>query len=167
MITFDHMKLVRRDPIEVGRYRRWLARKAAPGAAFKESMTEHEADGRCCRREPWSATMRYLAAGSGSKTMLYNPVTGESDVVGWNQPAPGTAAAAGLKDFTVLYPSGKVLCLRGIFIVTSLPGVEHPIPVVQERQDSPGDRSPAIILDPRAIVKCGEEVLYDGSEVQL
>jgi hypothetical protein len=40
MIVFDHWRLVKRHPREVA--------------------IEHEGNGRCCRREPWSVTARTL-----------------------------------------------------------------------------------------------------------
>jgi hypothetical protein len=58
MLTFDHMKLVRRQPTEVKRFRDWVL-SAQPGE-FCEVAVVHENDGRCCRKEPWNATARAL-----------------------------------------------------------------------------------------------------------
>ncbi|HWG41339.1 MAG TPA: hypothetical protein VN688_01035 [Gemmataceae bacterium] len=54
MIQFDHLKLVRRQPTEMARFRRWLL-EAQPGQ-YSELIILHERDGRCCRRESWAET---------------------------------------------------------------------------------------------------------------
>jgi hypothetical protein len=61
MTTFDHLKLVRRDLREVTRYRRYLSGMSGAGRLV-EFMVEHEADDRCCRREPWNVTQEALLA---------------------------------------------------------------------------------------------------------
>jgi hypothetical protein len=58
MMTFDHLRLVRRQPTEVKRFRDWVL-GAQPGD-FNEVCVEHEHDGRCCRKEPWDTTARTL-----------------------------------------------------------------------------------------------------------
>jgi hypothetical protein len=56
MLTFDHLKLVRRNPREMKRFRRWLmsmpAGQVAPGV-----NVVHEHDDSCCRVEPWNVTL--------------------------------------------------------------------------------------------------------------
>ncbi len=54
MRTFDHLKLVRRDPDELARFRRWVL-SGQPGD-LEHVAVLHDADGNCCRREPWNKT---------------------------------------------------------------------------------------------------------------
>ncbi len=58
MITFDHMKLVRRQPTEIKRFRDWVL-GAQPGE-LAEVRVVHEHDGSCCRLEAWNTTARTL-----------------------------------------------------------------------------------------------------------
>jgi hypothetical protein len=54
MIQFDHLRLVKRQPTEVARFRRYLL-SAMPGD-LREVAVFHEDDGSCCRREQWHET---------------------------------------------------------------------------------------------------------------
>lgn len=63
VLRFDHLKLTRRDRREVRRFRAWLA-SAETGNAI-ETMTLHEADGSCCRAEPWNDTAAALGKAAG------------------------------------------------------------------------------------------------------
>lgn len=60
MTAFDHLKLIRREPRELARFRRYLA------SIGRSEMTElavmHEADNGCCRREPWNRTLASIVA---------------------------------------------------------------------------------------------------------
>jgi hypothetical protein len=60
MIRFDHLKLARRDWQETGRFVSWLKDRAAEGAGVWDLAVLHEADRRCCRKEPWPATLARL-----------------------------------------------------------------------------------------------------------
>jgi len=54
MIHFDHMKLVRRAPAEVARFRRFIL-GVLPGEP-ERVIIEHETNGSCCKREAWNTT---------------------------------------------------------------------------------------------------------------
>jgi hypothetical protein len=58
MLSFDHMRLVRRDVREVARYRRWLL-EAAPGDVTQAKVV-HRSDYRCCKKERWERTAAVL-----------------------------------------------------------------------------------------------------------
>jgi hypothetical protein len=68
VITFDHLKLVRRQPTEVARFRRFLL-SALPGDVTDVAIL-HEDDGRCCRRETWEATAEAIALAVRPPTSL-------------------------------------------------------------------------------------------------
>jgi hypothetical protein len=53
--VFDHLRLVNRQPHEMKRYRRFLL-GLQPGDVA-QPVIEHEANGSCCRKEPWPATV--------------------------------------------------------------------------------------------------------------
>jgi hypothetical protein len=54
VIRFDHLKLVRRHPTELRRFRSWLL-SARPGN-LEQVVIEHEANNACCRKEAWNDT---------------------------------------------------------------------------------------------------------------
>jgi hypothetical protein len=54
MTTFDHLKLVKRDPRELARFRRWVL-SGEPGRLENVAVV-HESDHKCCKRELWSQT---------------------------------------------------------------------------------------------------------------
>ena len=54
MILFDHMRLVKRHPTELRRFRSWLL-SAVPGD-LEQVVIEHEPNGNCCKRESWNQT---------------------------------------------------------------------------------------------------------------
>jgi hypothetical protein len=56
MLTFDHLKLVRRDPRELQRLRSYLM-QARPGEPLPDINILHEHNNSCCRREPWNVTL--------------------------------------------------------------------------------------------------------------
>jgi hypothetical protein len=61
--SFDHRLLAQRHPVEVARFRVYLARLVTPGQATAvEMMVEHEADGTCCLMEPWPVTLAVVLA---------------------------------------------------------------------------------------------------------
>ena len=60
--TFDHLMLAQRHPIEVQRMRSFLIRLWCGPPQVMEFDIEHEADGSCCRLEPWSQTMETVLA---------------------------------------------------------------------------------------------------------
>ena len=68
MITFDHLRLVRRQPTEVARYRR-LVLGAQPGK-MSELAIEHENDGSCCRKEPWNVTAASITLAINAPTPM-------------------------------------------------------------------------------------------------
>jgi hypothetical protein len=47
MIVFDHLKLVRRRPCEMKRFRNWVLANR-PGD-LERVVVEHESNGSCCR----------------------------------------------------------------------------------------------------------------------
>lgn len=49
---FDHLDLVRRDPLTIARLKATLER-----GGLLDVQLLHEADDSCCRREPWPATL--------------------------------------------------------------------------------------------------------------
>jgi hypothetical protein len=55
MISFDHLKLARRQPTELARFRRWVL-GARPGD-LERVVIEHETNGSCCKREAWNTTV--------------------------------------------------------------------------------------------------------------
>jgi hypothetical protein len=57
VLTFDHMKLVRRDPQELKRFRQHLLGVQPGDARLQEFNVEHEHDDSCCRAEPWNVTL--------------------------------------------------------------------------------------------------------------
>jgi hypothetical protein len=68
VLTFDHQKLVDRDPREVRRVRAWL--KSAENGNCIEVVTLHEADNSCCAREPWNDTISAIWTASGPRRSL-------------------------------------------------------------------------------------------------
>lgn len=58
MTTFDHLKLTRRNAREVERFRRFVC--GAPRGKLTHLGVMHEADGSCCRKEPWPRTIETL-----------------------------------------------------------------------------------------------------------
>jgi hypothetical protein len=54
MTKFDHAKLVRRDPVELARFRRWVL--SGQAGDLEAVAVVHDRDGRCCKSEPWSQT---------------------------------------------------------------------------------------------------------------
>lgn len=58
ILKFDHLKLVRRDPEELGRLLAAL-RGAARSGTLLVSETYHESDDSCCREEPWEETQKF------------------------------------------------------------------------------------------------------------
>lgn len=56
---FDHQLLAQRHPIEVQRFRAFLARTSRERVVLQVHV-EHEDDGSCCRREPWAVTLLAL-----------------------------------------------------------------------------------------------------------
>jgi hypothetical protein len=76
MIQFDHLRLVRRQPTEVARFRRYLL-SAAP-RELSELAIVHENDGRCCRLEKWDETAARIIDAVNPTTSLM--------LVQWNSP---------------------------------------------------------------------------------
>jgi hypothetical protein len=60
MLTLDHLKLVRRDVREVKKLRTLLL-SMAPGTVWN-AIVLHEANGSCCKKEPWRITASRLIA---------------------------------------------------------------------------------------------------------
>jgi hypothetical protein len=58
MIQFEHLKLARRKLCEVKRYHDFLL--TLTRGDFSEVAIVCEADGRCCRLEPWAVTAAIL-----------------------------------------------------------------------------------------------------------
>jgi hypothetical protein len=58
MIRFDHLRLVRRHPAEMKRFRSWIL-SAQPGDLGRV-IIEHEPNDSCCQREPWNETARVI-----------------------------------------------------------------------------------------------------------
>jgi hypothetical protein len=58
MIEFDHLRLVRRQPTEVKRFRDLVL--GAQQGEVGEVCVRHESNGRCCRTEAWNETARTL-----------------------------------------------------------------------------------------------------------
>jgi hypothetical protein len=57
MLTFDHLKLVQRNPRELKRFRRYLMGVQPGEAALTEVNVVHEHDDACCHAEPWDVTL--------------------------------------------------------------------------------------------------------------
>jgi hypothetical protein len=76
MVVFDHLKLARRDPVEVKRLRTFLMEGRV--GVMREIGTAHEADGSCCRLEPWELTFSRIgdAVNPPAPVLLIN--TGET-----------------------------------------------------------------------------------------
>ncbi len=55
MLTFDHLKLVKRDPVELARFREFLL--GGQIGIWDEVKISHERNESCCRREPWNETL--------------------------------------------------------------------------------------------------------------
>jgi hypothetical protein len=69
MISFDQLKLTRRDPRELKRWRSHLL--GLQRSELHEAAIVHENDGSCCRLEPWPATLQTLtSAVMGEKKTL-------------------------------------------------------------------------------------------------
>jgi hypothetical protein len=71
VITFDHLKLVRRNLTELHRYRRFVL--GMTRGEVTEIAIEHEADNRCCKLEPWAVTNAYILSAimpEGKKTLI-------------------------------------------------------------------------------------------------
>lgn len=68
MITFDHPKLVRRQPREMKKFRRWLL--GIQSGDIGEVLVLHDANGDCCRQEPWLTTVAEIAAALKPTTRL-------------------------------------------------------------------------------------------------
>jgi hypothetical protein len=62
-IEVDHLRLVRRQPTEMKRFRN-IVLGTMPGEV-SELRVVHEHDNRCCRREPWNDTARVLIEAMG------------------------------------------------------------------------------------------------------
>jgi hypothetical protein len=60
MSEIDHLKLVRRDPAEMERFRRLLVEASA--GMFTNTIIMHEANNSCCQRESWEETARLIVA---------------------------------------------------------------------------------------------------------
>jgi hypothetical protein len=61
MITFDHWRLVKRNPRELRKFRSWVL-SARPGEISRVRVA-HEANGKCCRKEEWDTTARTIVEG--------------------------------------------------------------------------------------------------------
>lgn len=57
---FDHFLLARGYPIEVERFRAYVARSRDLGVALAELFILHDADDRCCKIQPWRETLAGL-----------------------------------------------------------------------------------------------------------
>lgn len=61
--AFDHLLLVQRHPVEVGRFCAAIAKSMGEArGAVLDLQVVHEQDDGCCRREPWPVTMMLLLA---------------------------------------------------------------------------------------------------------
>lgn len=60
---FDHLELIRRDPMTVARLRATLER----GGLLDVELL-HESDDSCCRKEPWPATLAACLTGKPAPT---------------------------------------------------------------------------------------------------
>lgn len=54
MLTFDHLKLIDGDLLEMKKFRKFLLE--AELGTVRQTITLHEDDGSCCRRERWGDT---------------------------------------------------------------------------------------------------------------
>ena len=68
MITFDHLKLVRRDPAELRRYRTMLV--SVRRGTLLEAGIEHEHDNRCCNEEAWPETLKVMLSALEEPTLI-------------------------------------------------------------------------------------------------
>jgi hypothetical protein len=77
MLTFDHQKLVDRNPRELKRLRRFLL-AIQPGDVLCDVFVLHERDDSCCKAEPWNATMLALFAAINppARVALFDVPTG-------------------------------------------------------------------------------------------
>jgi hypothetical protein len=62
-MTFDHLKLVGRQPREVKKFRRYLL--GVPKGELQHLVIEHEHDNACCRREEWPRTLSTITRALG------------------------------------------------------------------------------------------------------
>ena len=72
-----------------------------------------------------------------------------------------------MPEIIAAYPSGRRLRFRGVFRIMPMAGYPAGVPAVLEREDRPGDPSPMVILDPRAVVTSNGFEIYNGSAVQI
>jgi hypothetical protein len=72
MLTFDHLRLVQRDPRELARYRRYLL--GLQVGQLAHAAVAHENDCSCCQRESWSVTAATiaLAVQAPTPTIMFN-----------------------------------------------------------------------------------------------
>jgi hypothetical protein len=69
MLTLDHLKLIDGDPAEMKKLRTFIMGTQAGDVT--ETVIMHEADGSCCQREPWNATLaRIVLAVRGPTPIL-------------------------------------------------------------------------------------------------
>jgi hypothetical protein len=76
MLTFDHTKLVNRQPREMKKLRRYLL--GLQRGQVQEMTVAHEDDGACCGREAWPVT--FLTITRALKlTTVYVAAAGEPE----------------------------------------------------------------------------------------
>jgi hypothetical protein len=67
-VQYDHLLLARRHPLEEARFVAFVQRElAGTRQGLGVLSIEHEADGSCCRVEPWPATFARLATRAGGR----------------------------------------------------------------------------------------------------
>jgi hypothetical protein len=83
MLKFDHMKLARRNRSELKRIQGHILAMATVPSPLGEFGVDHEADGSCCRLEPWPVTLDYVQRSllPDLKTAVVYLMPGEPEMV--------------------------------------------------------------------------------------